>query len=202
MPPGDGASGYARTMILSDRDLRARLRQGDLVVSPLTDEALQIQPASIDLRLDRELIVYRAGRVACLDPREPATLEQASERVTVGPDEAFVLHPGEFALGSTAERVRIPSDLVARVDGRSSIGRLAVVVHATAGFIDPGFEGQITLELSNIGPIPVKLYPGMRIAQIVLYRMTSPAERPYGAERGSHYQGQRGPRISAIEPDD
>jgi dCTP deaminase len=110
-----------------------------------------------------------------------------------------VLHPGEFGLGSTIEAVVIPHDLVATVDGRSSIGRLAVVVHATAGFIDPGFEGQITLELSNIGPIPVKLYPGMRVAQLVFHELKSPAEMPYGsAERGSSYQGQRGPQTSRI----
>ncbi|MDH5676414.1 MAG: dCTP deaminase [Myxococcales bacterium] len=185
-------------MILSDRDLRERLQRGDLRVAPLVDEALQIQPASIDLRLDRAFIVYRPAQVACLDPHDPATIEDAAERVEVADGHAFILHPGQFALGSTAERVRIPTDLVARVDGRSSIGRLAVVVHATAGFIDPGFEGQITLELSNIGPIPVKLYPGMRIAQIVLYVMTSAAELPYGRERGSHYQGQTGPRTSKI----
>jgi dCTP deaminase len=185
-------------MILSDRDLRARLELGDLVVEPLADLQLQLQPASIDLRLDTELLVYRASSVACLDPREPSTIERAVERIRVPDGEPFVLHPGQFALGSTVERVRLPHDLVAHVDGRSSIGRLAVVVHATAGFIDPGFDGQITLELSNIGPIPVKLYPAMRIAQIVLYQMSSPAERPYGGERGSHYQGQRGPRASKI----
>lgn len=187
-------------MILSDRDLRARLRAGDLRVEPLDDEALQIQPASIDLRLDSTFVVYRHAQVACLDPNDPASLRDAAERITVEAGDPFILHPGQFALGSTLEQVRIPPDLVARVDGRSSIGRLAVVVHATAGFIDPGFDGQITLELSNIGPIPVKLYPTMRVAQIVLYQMTSAAERPYGAERGSHYQGQRGPLTSRIEP--
>lgn len=188
-------------MILSDRDLRARLRAGDLVVAPMGDEQLQLQPASIDLRLSRDFIVYRPAQVTCLDPRDPSTIEAATERIEVAEGDAFILHPGEFGLGSTVERVSIPRDLVARVDGRSSIGRLAVVVHATAGFIDPGFEGQITLELSNIGPIPVKLYPGMRIAQIVLYQMTSPAEVPYGEGRGSQYQNQTGPRTSRIKLD-
>ena len=120
----------------------------------------------------------------------------------VAEGEGFILHPGEFALGSTVERVAIPNDLVARVDGRSSVGRLAVVVHATAGFIDPGFVGEITLELSNIGRIPVRLYPGMRIAQIVFQTMTSAAERPYGAARGSHYLDQQGPQASRISLDD
>jgi dCTP deaminase len=189
-------------MILSDRDIRARLSAGELSIAPLADERLQIQPASVDLRLDSELLVYRAARVACLDPREPESIASAMDRVSVPAGQAFVLHPGEFGLGTTVERVRIPTDLVGVVDGRSSVGRLAVVVHATAGFIDPGFEGQITLELSNIGSIPVKLYPGMRIAQIVLHTLSSPAERPYGAERGSSYQQQSGPQPSRLRLDE
>lgn len=188
-------------MILSDRDLRARLDAGDLQVGPIADLELQLQPASIDLRLANEFIIYKPGQLTCLDPNEPATLTAATETVCVPDGDAFILHPNEFALGSTIERVVIPDDLVARVDGRSSVGRLAVVVHATAGFIDPGFLGQITLELSNIGRIPVRLYPGMRIAQIVLYRLTSPAERPYGAARGSRYQAQVGPVASRLRLD-
>ncbi|MDD9942337.1 MAG: dCTP deaminase [Myxococcales bacterium] len=188
-------------MILSDKDLKARLARGDLVVGPMADPELQLQPASIDVRLDREFIVYRPAQIACLDPRDGATIEAATERIVVDEEEGFILHPGEFGLGSTVERVTIPADLVARVDGRSSIGRLAVVVHATAGFIDPGFSGQITLELSNIGPIPVRLYPGMRVAQLVLYTMTSAAERPYGPARGSRYQHQQGPVVSRISRD-
>ncbi len=188
-------------MILSDRDIRARLAAGDLAIEPLADGALQIQPASVDLRLGDEFLVYRAASVACLDPRDPETIPRAMDSVRVAPGEAFVLHPGEFALGTTTERVKIPANLVGVVDGRSSIGRLAVVVHATAGFIDPGFEGQITLELSNIGSIPVKLYPSMRIAQIVFHAMTSPAERPYGAERGSSYNQQAGPQPSRVRLD-
>jgi dCTP deaminase len=188
-------------MILSDRDIRARLKQGDLQIAPLADPALQIQPASVDLRLADEFIVYKPGQITCLDPRDPATLSAATERIFVERGGAFILHPGEFALGSTVERVSIPADLVARVDGRSSVGRLAIVVHATAGFVDPGFTGQITLELSNLGRIPVKLYPGMRIAQIVLQTMTSPSELPYGQERGSHYHGQTGPQASRLRID-
>jgi dCTP deaminase len=185
-------------MILSDRDIRARLAQGDLKIGPLEDEQLQLQPASVDVRLGDEFIVYRPSQVVCLDPRDPATLSAAAERIAVSPERGLVLHPGEFALGTTIEEVAIPTDLVATVDGRSSIGRLAVVVHATAGFIDPGFRGQITLELSNIGPIPVRLYPGMRVAQIVFHQLSSAADRPYGPERGSAYQGQKGPQFSRI----
>jgi dCTP deaminase len=125
----------------------------------------------------------------------------AAERITVREGESFTLHPGDFALGSTIETVTIPDDLVGLVDGRSSVGRLAVVVHATAGLIDPGFRGQITLEMSNIGRIPVRLYPGMRIAQIVLHQMTSKAERPYGLARGSSYQAQTGPQVSRLKLD-
>ena len=121
--------------------------------------------------------------------------------MVVGDGDAFTMHPGDFALGSTLETVAIPADLVGQVDGRSSVGRLAVVVHATAGLIDPGFTGQITLELSNIGRIPVRLYPGLRICQIVLVRMTSPAERPYGHERGSSYKAQSGPQVSRLRLD-
>jgi dCTP deaminase len=186
-------------VILSDRDIRERLKQGDLLIEPLEDPDLQIQPASIDLRLHHSFVVLRASRLPCLDPRDiPA---DATERIDVSDGEAFVLHPGDFVLGSTVERVRIPPDLVARVEGRSSLGRLAIVVHATAGFIDPGFEGQITLELSNLGRTAVKLYPGMRVSQVVLHQMKSPAERPYGTARGSKYQGQIGPVASRISND-
>ena len=188
-------------MILSDRDIRERLARGDLQIGPLSDERLQIQPASVDLRLGGEFLVYHAARVSCLDPREPHHIAEAMDRVLIDGERAFVLHPGEFALGTTQERVRMPTDLVGMVDGRSSVGRLAVVVHATAGLIDPGFEGQITLELSNIGSIPVKLYPGMRIAQILLHQLTSHAEEPYGPARGSHYLNQSGPQPSRIRLD-
>ncbi len=188
-------------MILSDRDIHARLAAGDLRIEPLADPELQIQPASIDLRLDHTFVTYRLPHVPCIDPRDVQTVQEYTEAIAIAEGEAFVLQPGEFALGSTIESVRVPHDLVARVEGRSSIGRLAVVVHATAGFIDPGFEGQITLELSNLGRCAVKLYPGMRISQVVLHRLTSPAERPYGPERGSKYQGQVGPVPSRLPKD-
>lgn len=190
---------YKRSMILSDRDLKARLERGDLVIEPIADLRLQLQPASVDLRLGSEFRVFKPAQVAFLNPGDPKQIEAATEQVVVPEGDPFVLHPGAFALGTTVERVRIPPDLVGQVDGRSSIGRLAIVVHATAGFIDPGFEGQITLELGNIGSVPVQLYPGMRVAQLVVSQMTSAAERPYGPERGSHYQGQVGPVASRID---
>jgi dCTP deaminase len=188
-------------MILSDRDILARLKAGDLVVDPLDDPDLQVQPASIDLRLGNEFLVFRNPHIPFIDPREPHTADY-TERITVPDEGTFIMHPGEFALGTTFERVRIPADLVAKVEGRSSLGRLAVVVHATAGFIDPGFEGHITLELSNLGRVPVALRPRMRVSQIAIHQMTSPAARPYGhPTRGSKYQGQRGPQPSRIGND-
>jgi dCTP deaminase len=188
-------------MILSDRDVRQRLETGEIVVEPLEDPDHQLQPASIDLRLANTFVVYRLPHVPCIDPRDPKSVEEYTETVTIDEGEAFVLQPGEFALGATMERVKVPPDLVARVEGRSSIGRLAIVVHATAGFVDPGFEGQITLELGNLGRCAVKLYPGMRVSQIVFHTMTSPAERPYGTARRSKYQGQSGPVASRIGRD-
>ena len=188
-------------MILSDRDLKARLDAGDIVIDPILDAQLQIQPASIDLRLSDTFIVYSLSDLACIDPRDPESVNKYTRRTRVPDGEPFILHPGEFALGSTLEWVKIPPDLVARVEGRSSIGRIAVVVHATAGFIDPGFEGRITLELSNLGRVAVKLYPGMRISQLVFHTMSSPSERPYGPARGSKYFGQDGPEASRLAHD-
>jgi dCTP deaminase len=188
-------------MILSDRDILARLKQGDLVVDPLDDPDLQVQPASIDLRLGHEFLVFRHPHTPFIDPRAGAAADY-TEKIGIPEGGTFILHPGEFVLGTTYERVRVPADLVAKVEGRSSLGRLAVVVHATAGFVDPGFEGHITLELSNLGRVPVALHPKMRISQIALHQMTSTADRPYGhASRGSKYQGQRGPVASRIERD-
>lgn len=174
-------------MILSDRDLRARLLDGSIGLAPLLDLEQQLQPASIDLRLG--------------DKFRSIADNESEAIVTVPPGEVFVLEPGAFALGTTIERVRVPNDLVARVEGRSSVGRIAVIVHATAGFIDPGFEGEITLELANLGPKPARLSPGMRICQVVFHQLTSPVDRPYGTARGSKYAGQSGPTLSRIEND-
>ena len=188
-------------MILSDGDIKERLEKGDLVIDPILDPEMQIQPTSVDMRLDNEFVVYRLSSVPVIDPKDPETIQKYTERVRVEDGDFFTLHPGEFVLGSTFEWVKIPNDLVARVEGRSSIGRLAVVVHATAGFIDPGFEGKITLELSNLGRLAVKLYPGMRISQIVMHEMKNAAERPYGPARGSKYLGQDRPEASRIGVD-
>ncbi|WP_318570241.1 dCTP deaminase [Salinigranum marinum] len=189
-------------MILSDTDLLARLRGGDLVVEPLDDPDLQVQPASIDVRLGREFLEFQRANIPCIHPNSEAEVDEYVSETIVDEGNEFILHPGDFVLGTTKERVEVPPDLVAQVEGRSSLGRLAVVVHATAGFIDPGFRGKITLELSNLGTAPVALTPGMRISQLVFTEMKSPATRPYGTERGSKYQDQTGPQASRIGGDD
>ncbi|PSP75291.1 dCTP deaminase [Halobacteriales archaeon QS_1_68_20] len=189
-------------MILSDADIRRRLEDGDLVIEPLDDPELQIQPASVDLRLGREFLEFENANIPCIHPGSEREVDEYVREVVVDRDAEFVLHPGDFVLGTTVEQVEIPADLIAHVEGRSSLGRLAVVVHATAGLCDPGYQGQITLELSNLGTAPVALSPGMRISQLTFTELTSPAERPYGSERGSKYQGQSGPQASRIQHDD
>lgn len=186
-------------MILCDADILARLQQGDLKVTPIVDERMQIQPAGIDLRLGNDFILYTSRDGIYLDPRHPETIQRAGTRMSAKEGEVFILDPGQFALGATIEEVTVPTDLSGQLNGRSSLGRVGVLVHVTAGFIDPGFNGQITLELYNICPLPVILYPGMRIAQLILYQMTRAAERPYGPERGSAYQGDRGPQASRLK---
>ena len=188
-------------MILSDGDILRRLERGDLVVDPLDDVDLQVQPASIDLRLGREFLEFQHANIPCIHPNSEQETEEYTDRVTVEEDGEYILHPGDFVLGTTHERVAIPADLIAHVEGRSSLGRLAIVVHATAGLCDPGYEGQITLELSNLGTAPVALTPGMRISQLTFTELKTPAERPYGEERGSKYQGQKGPQASKIQSD-
>ncbi|WP_053238873.1 dCTP deaminase [Sandaracinus amylolyticus] len=188
-------------MILSDRDIEAALDARRIVIDPLVDRAVQIQPCSVDLRLGSRFALFRSSATPFVDPEldDPDTL---TEIVEVEDGQQFVLHPGEFVLGSTVERVEVPDDLLAKVDGRSSLGRLAILIHATAGFIDPGFRGTITLELSNVGRLPVALRPGMRICQISFETLSSPAQRPYGdARRSSKYQDQSGPTPSRIKRD-
>ncbi len=188
-------------MILSDRDIKQYLKSGKIVIEPLENPEVQIQPSSVDLRLGSAFKTFRHTDKAYIDPlRDDA--EEYTETKVVGDGKPFILHPDEFALGSTIERVEIPDDLVAHVDGRSSLGRLALLVHATAGFIDPGFKGNITVELSNVGKMPIALYPGMRICQISFESLSSSAELPYGhPRRGSKYQDQRGPISSRIHLD-
>ncbi len=180
-------------MLLSDRDIRAEIHSGRVRVEPY-DEVM-IQPSSIDVRLDRFFRVFENHKYSVIDP----SVEQSelTRGVEVGPKEFFILHPGEFVLASTYEVISLPDDLAGRLEGKSSLGRLGLLTHSTAGFIDPGFSGHITLELSNVANLPVKLFPGMKIGQLCLIRLTSPAEHPYGsALYGSRYQGQRGPTPS------
>ena len=180
-------------MILSDRSLREAIAAGRLVIDPLDDDA--IQPSSIDVRLDNRFRVFYTARHPYIDVKQP--MEDLTELVEVKPDDAFILHPGEFVLGSTLEQVGIPDDLAARLEGKSSLGRLGLMTHSTAGFLDPGFTGHVTLELSNVANLPITLYPGMRIGQIAVFQLTTAAERPYGSRGvGSKYQGQRGPTPS------
>ncbi|AOW80656.1 MAG: dCTP deaminase [Halobacteriota archaeon] len=188
-------------MILSDGDILDRLESGTLVIEPLDDPALQIQPASVDVRLGEEFLEFQRTNIPSIHPQRENQVSDYVSETNVAEGEEFILHPGDFVLATTKERVEIPSDLVAQVEGRSSLGRLAVITHATAGFVDPGFRGRITLELSNLGTAPVALSPGMRIAQLVFTELTSPAREPYGSERGSKYQDQSGPAASRIGSD-
>jgi dCTP deaminase len=180
-------------VILSDVSIRKELADGRIVIEPLDER--DIQPSSVDLRVDRYFRVFRNDTTPYIDPKLPH--EDLTELVEVADGKAFILHPGEFVLGSTLERVALPDDLVARLEGKSSLGRLGLLIHSTAGFVDCGFEGHLTLELSNVATLPIAIYPGMKIGQISFIRMTSPAERPYGSkENRSKYQGQRGPTAS------
>ena len=180
-------------MLLSDRDILAELDGGRVKLDPLSRE--MIQPSSIDVRLDKFFRVFDNHKYPHIDPA--ADQSDLTREVEVGADEAFVLHPGEFVLGSTYELVTLPDDVAARLEGKSSLGRLGLMTHSTAGFIDPGFSGHVTLELANVATLPIKLYPGMKIGQLCFFRLSSPAENPYGsAKSGSRYQGQRGPTAS------
>ncbi|MCT2586046.1 dCTP deaminase [Actinophytocola gossypii] len=180
-------------MLLSDRDLRAELADGRLRIDPCDDA--MVQPSSVDVRLDRYFRVFNNTRYTHIDPSQQQ--DDLTTLVEAGDDGPFVLHPGEFVLGSTFEAVALPDDLAGRLEGKSSLGRLGLLTHSTAGFIDPGFEGHITLELSNVANLPITLWPGMKIGQLCLFRLSSAAENPYGSTAaGSRYQGQRGPTPS------
>ncbi|WP_022881998.1 dCTP deaminase [Gryllotalpicola ginsengisoli] len=180
-------------MLLSDRDIRAELDGGRIRLDPY--EPAMIQPSSIDVRLDRFFRLFSNHKYPYIDPAE--NQPDLTHLVEVKGEEPFILHPGEFVLGSTYERVALPDDIAARLEGKSSLGRLGLLTHSTAGFIDPGFGGHVTLELSNVATLPIKLWPGMKIGQLCFFRLTSPAEKPYGsADYSSRYQGQRGPTAS------
>ncbi|HET6744904.1 MAG TPA: dCTP deaminase [Candidatus Limnocylindria bacterium] len=185
-------------MVLSDRDIRAEIEAGRIVIDPYVPEA--VQPSSIDLHLDRRFRVFRNSRYPYIDVREEQP--ELTELVEIGEDDPFILHPGEFVLGSTLERVALPNDVVARLDGKSSLGRLGLLIHSTAGFVDPGWDGNLTLELSNVANLPITLYDGMKIGQISFQRMSSPVDMAYGDARlGSRYRGQRDPTASLYHRD-
>ena len=180
-------------MLLSDRDIRAELADGRLGLDPF-DPAM-VQPSSVDVRLDRYFRLFDNHKYPFIDPADEQP--ELTRLIEVEPNEPFILHPGEFALGSTFERVTLPDDVAARLEGKSSLGRLGLLTHSTAGFIDPGFSGHVTLELSHVATLPIKLWPGMKIGQVCYFRLTSPAENPYGSgPYGNRYQGQRGPTAS------
>ncbi len=180
-------------MLLSDRDIKAELGAGRIALEPF--EAAMVQPSSIDVRLDRFFRLFDNHKYPFIDPA--VDQPELTRFVEVDADQAFILHPGEFVLGSTFELVTLPDDVAARLEGKSSLGRLGLLTHSTAGFIDPGFSGHVTLELSNVATLPIKLWPGMKIGQMCFFRLSSAAEKPYGSsEYSSRYQGQRGPTAS------
>jgi dCTP deaminase len=180
-------------VVLSDRTIARLIREGRIVIDPYDDGLLQ--PSSVDVRVDRFFRVFHNARYPYIDVKEPQ--EELTELVEIAGDQAFILHPGEFVLGSTLERIVLPDDLVARLEGKSSLGRLGLLIHSTAGFIDPGFDGHVTLELSNVANLPITIYHGMKIGQISFVQLSEPAEKPYGSgELGSKYQGQTGPTPS------
>ncbi len=180
-------------MVLSDRAIRRLVEAGRIGIDPY--EPALMQPSSLDVRVDRLFRVFRNSRYPYIDVK--TAQEDLTELVEVTGEEPFILHPGEFVLGSTLERVTLPDDLVARLEGKSSLGRLGLLIHSTAGFIDPGFDGHVTLELSNVANLPITIYPAMKIGQLSFVQMSEPAETPYGSGAlGSKYQGQRGPTPS------
>lgn len=190
------------SMILSDRDIKAAIASGHVKVE--TDQAelfRHIHASSMDLRLGNIFKVYEHSKYALLDPKNPRTFAQNMRIITVPDNEPFIVQPGEFILGVTQEKITVPDDLVVRVEGRSSLGRLGIIVHSTAGFVDPGFSGTITLEISNLNRLPVALYPGMRICQLAFELMSSPAETPYNKKPFSKYQGQILPEESRLSID-
>ncbi len=190
-------------MILSDRDLKAKILDGSIVVtSPENDHMDNIHASSMDFRLGRFFKLYKHSEQAVLDPSRPETFTNVTQLIEItDPQQPFIVQPHEFVLGVTLERVKLPDDMVARVEGRSSLGRLGIIVHSTAGYVDPGFEGTITLEITNINRMPVALYPGMRVCQLAFETMSSAAEVPYYKKASSKYQGQSLPEESRITKD-
>jgi len=187
-------------VILSDRDIRKAIAEGRVGVEPAAAD-LHIHASSLDLRLGNVFKLYEHSRYAVLDPKDPETFAANMRTITVGEGNPFIVQPGEFILGVTREKLTIPRDLVARIEGRSSLGRLGIIVHSTAGFVDPGFSGTITLEISNLNRMPVALYPDMRVCQVAFEQMSSEAETPYDRKPGSKYMGQVLPEESRLSQD-
>ncbi len=181
--------------VLSDRDIKKALQEGKIAIREISPE--QIGPSSVDLRLGNKFMVFKNSEVTHINPKETQTAD-LMEIVEVKEGKSFIIHPGEFVLGNTMEYVKVPDSLVARLDGRSSWGRLGIVIHSTAGSVDPGFEGQLTLEIANISKVPVMLWPGMKICRITFEVLTSPSENPYNKRSSSKYSGQKGPSVSRI----
>ena len=180
-------------MLMSDRDIRASIEAGEIALEPL--EMSLLQPSSFDVRLDRFFRLFDNHKYAYIDPAEDQS--DLTQLIEVDPKEAFILHPGEFVLGSTYEFVTLPDNIAARLEGKSSLGRLGLMTHSTAGFVDPGFKGHVTLELANVSNLPIKLWPGMKVGQLCFFQLSSPSETPYGSEKyNNRYQGQRGPTAS------
>jgi dCTP deaminase len=186
-------TGYRVRVLLSDRDIKAEIDSGRVRLQPYDEE--MVQPSSIDVRLDKYFRLFDNHKYPFIDPAEDQP--DLTHLIEVEREEPFILHPGEFVLGSSFEVVTLPDDLAARLEGKSSLGRLGLLTHSTAGFVDPGFSGHVTLELSNVATLPIKLWPGMKIGQLCFIRLSSPTENPYGsAKYGSRYQDQRGPTAS------
>jgi len=188
-------------VILSDRDIKKYIEEGKIKIHPLPDFEIQLGPASLDVRLDNIFRVFNHTQIPYIDPKNKSTFENLTEVVKVEENKPFVLQPGQFILASTLEEVELPDDIGARIEGRSSWGRLGIIVHSTAGYIDPGFKGKITLEMSNIGMLPVLLYPGMRICQLSFEKLSSPAQKPYPQKKDAKYFGDQLPQESKIYKD-
>ena len=185
-------------MIFSDRTIKEAVANGRIVIDPYEEK--MVQPSSVDLRCDSVFRVFENHKYALIDPKAPQ--EDLTTEVAATPEQPFMLHPGEFVLGSTLEVVGLADDIVARLEGKSSLGRIGLLIHSTAGFVDPGFKGQVTLELSNVANLPIAIYPGMKIGQVSFYQLSTAAENPYGSPgAGSKYQGQSGPTPSRIHKD-
>ena len=184
-------------MILSDTDIQKEIKKGKLKITPFDKKA--VQPASLDVKLSNEFRIFKNSTKPYLDVKEP--VDEFMELIKIKRGDPIIIHPGEFLLGSTIEKITVPDDLVCQLNGRSSIGRLGIIVHATAGFIDPGFSGFVTLEITNVATLPIALYPGMRIGQLAFFKLSTPTKNPYGPKRASKYKGQIGPTTSKIWQD-